>query len=1765
MRELVMLKKLFFCLLIFLGFSQVLFADLKDPSILSVTEGEPDLNIVECVNALTGDFLVQQQDLVIQGAEPLPLRRFYISGDGEGELRGWVFYPHQKLHFTDGDKSVSISEPNGSTFHYIREPGHKKSKKNKHKKDKQKKISYSIDLSRGVVNTAHGEISARHNVKNNVLVKTGDKTFELNCADGSVRHYVRTSQNDALYLLHWERLPNKNLITWIYDKKGVLKIIATKNPAGNKTYASATFHYTKGSKNFVIQTSDEREVKYEFKKYGSDRYSFESYALKKIYSPELPTENISYDGKEKYEGIFLSKRGFSDEKTITPKYYSCDYRSPEAFRFRVKSLHSPAGAGGALLKTHKFFYDLNQGRTDVVDVHEIKTSVFFNTKNYRPKTIQKFDEKGALHHSVSSEWNKSGELTCKKLLDGHNNEIWKRQFTYDAKGNIQEETYSGNLIGSGIQAYKKRFTYKDNNLMRHQEEDNGACIDYTYLGDTNLVTSKLISDSSGILIRELYEYSPDNQLIGLITDNGTSSDPKNPTDVTERHIKRIHLREAQPVLNLPETIEEKAWDPLNGGEILLKKTVLHYSKEGRVIQRDVYDANGVCFKWVTTYDAKGHPKSETNPLGETHQYEYDDFGNQTFVEEPDGILKKKMSYDKANRLTEETQIGCDGLVRKTTHNYDNKHNRNRTVDFQGHISNYRYDAFDHMIEEKLPTGNGAFSYVTHSYDSAGNEKSRTDANENTTTTEYNARGKPILVLHPDGTNERCSYYPDGKLKSSTDQLGTVASFLYDTLGRVLSKTITSSSGEVLSSESFQYNSFHLISHTDVNGLTTRYGYDCAGRKSYEESETESGLERTSFTYDALGRLHTTQQDDLLTIVEYDPLDRIIEEREEDLEGHLFTKKTYQYDAVGNCVLTSEWTPEGMSSEETVFDSFKRPIKKIDALGQITTVVYDDHYLNKKGQQVLRTITTDPKGIQTFETNDVRGFLVHQEKRSPEGVLLFQEEFKYDLSGNKIAQISTIISQAESKVKTSSWTYDSMHQIISFTEADGTELAKTTQFTYTPTGLSQTETTPNGVIITHRYDLLGRELELSSSDDSIHYSFTHNLLDQVISSYDHFTGATITRTYDAKGRLLEENLPGNLTISTKYDTRGRQTSQSIADVVFLSFTYDPLYLRSITKQDASGLVHYSHHYDTYDPRGQPKEQRTLTGCTVHSTYDLLGRPVSITSPYGTQTILERDAVGNVLSVQTDAQISTYNYTDLSQLSQEKGQIEHTYTYDSHHNRLSKNGMPCPVNLLNHSACYHYDKNGNPIQSTQEDMHLSYDALNRLVSLKKGDWEQRYVYDSWHRRLSTTTYHLGQKSSKTYFLYDQQNEIGACDESHQLREFRILGIGKGAEIGASVAIELDGTAYVPLHDLFGNISHLINLQTKQVADRYQYSVFGEELTFPKTSNPWRYCSKRKDETGLIYFGRRYYLPAQGAWLTPDPKGFIDGPNLYAFVQSNPLLHVDLYGLVAEYNFQESTTDMLQGWALGTANIMIESEILMSQVGCALTTPVHWVGHQVTGTGSVKGDWDNLSISNENFRASAKDFVNDALKIDRDNQNIQSWAKSTEFGIEISLLLYGPVKAAFTKGPNFVMKGVNLAKNLIHPAVRPSLVSIPKSSAMSVSKVAAKEGARNVNNIRNKSFLTRTKIQSYLSNAKSYNKNRVVSDLESIGLKIKGKSPDGRFLEFQDKLGNVRVKIHPPDQITNFDHLHIYNKLGRPLNKYLEVAERTSLDTHIPYGGK
>ncbi|MCY8925613.1 hypothetical protein MOE20_13490 [Bacillus atrophaeus] len=55
---------------------------------------------------------------------------------------------------------------------------------------------------------------------------------------------------------------------------------------------------------------------------------------------------------------------------------------------------------------------------------------------------------------------------------------------------------------------------------------------------------------------------------------------------------------------------------------------------------------------------------------------------------------------------------------------------------------------------------------------------------------------------------------------------------------------------------------------------------------------------------------------------------------------------------------------------------------------------------------------------------------------------------------------------------------------------------------------------------------------------------------------------------------------------------------------------------------------------------------------------------------------------------------------------------------------------------------------------------------------------------------------------------------------------------------------------------------------------------------------------------------------------------------------------------------------------------------------------------------------------------------------------------------------------------------------------------------------------------------------------------------------------FVHVRDTSGNIRMRIDPPDKMTKYDHVHLFDKNGNPLDKNLRIVDRKSPDAHIPY---
>jgi len=86
-----------------------------------------------------------------------------------------------------------------------------------------------------------------------------------------------------------------------------------------------------------------------------------------------------------------------------------------------------------------------------------------------------------------------------------------------------------------------------------------------------------------------------------------------------------------------------------------------------------------------------------------------------------------------------------------------------------------------------------------------------------------------------------------------------------------------------------------------------------------------------------------------------------------------------------------------------------------------------------------------------------------------------------------------------------------------------------------------------------------------------------------------------------------------------------------------------------------------------------------------------------------------------------------------------------------------------------------------------------------------------------------------------------------------------------------------------------------QSKAAVARQDFSPYGElmrsaglPLTIGYTGHPWDRA------LGQYFAPFRYYNPATARWNMRDPLGFVDGPNVYAYVAGNPVDSYDSLGL-------------------------------------------------------------------------------------------------------------------------------------------------------------------------------------------------------------------------------------------------------------------------------
>ncbi|MDP1836369.1 MAG: RHS repeat-associated core domain-containing protein [Chlamydiales bacterium] len=1255
-----------------------------------------------------------------------------------------------------------------------------------------------------------GDTFTAHNYSGNytTFFDSDNNLYKLLVAGVERRVYEASSKQD-LYRLKSEKQANGTQITFEYDKEGRLERV--QHQAGVEALTWLSYRYE--GRAIHIDGSDGLTVSYQF---------------------DDNEHLVAVDG------ILCS---YDEEGKLTR------YTQPDgyyvAFTYeagKVAKLEAPIGHDETPVVLAQYRFELDH--TDVIDAEgglirfnhdafgNIVSKKSFGRSSEEPYRIEAF------------KWSSSGLLEACFLQDQ-----CTHRFSYDSFGNVITETQ-----GSGHEVQ-----YEYDSLHRVVKRfDAETSTEFTYLNDTDLVETKLISDQEGIRLRYHYKYNSSGQLIDATIDDGVDVNPEQLAGMTQRRCFSAIYAGSKPLL-----FDEKYLDQETNEEKIQKTTLLSYDNHGRVLERHLVDSEGMCYHTTRfSYDQKGQVSSASNESDGIRQYRYDAVGRVVHARDSAKGTSIKSTYDLAGRVIATDLTDEKKRTFHQSYRYDNLGRRIASRDIYGNETRYVYDDHGRLVQTIFPALDGKSPTITRKYDANDRVVKIVDPNGYAMEIQYHVSGNPTDISYPDGTHEHFDYQSNGNLERHVARNGVVTDYKRDFLSRVIEKTLSGRSGEAITA-SATYDPFDLVSVTDPTGRRTRYEHDAAGRIASMVLEWEGGSSELQYEYDKRSQV-------------------------------IGAKQWYgeQEDAIS---MQIERDSNGSPIACRLLDSMEKGIMEILPPARDEKALHVDEdfsHINAQGQRVLQVKATDEQGITTVTTYNVLGHVAEQQVIDSFGRVVSIASYRYDAAGHVVeANLNGDLTQ---------YRHGPLGRLEQAIEHAGTPQAAHSYYEYNSLGqLSQT-TRPDGQALSIAYDDFGRMERVYSSDNSIDYSYRYDQQHRPIEVTDHLTGVISAKEYHPLGMITRDVLGDNLDILKSYDHQGRLATLMLPDASSISYTYDAARLIAVERHDTNGNVLYSHRYTRFGDDGRPTQMiQPLNAGTATLAWDDAGRCSEVTSKWWSQRIDSRDNRGNMLSSRIwdlhGRYTVAYKYDGFNRLSEESGVINRTYSYDAASNRIE--------GLKLHDV----DSNGNVVKRVVdgEQQHLRYDAMNRLVEISvSGRPRVSYTYDAFNRRLSKTSWQ-GDHPTKVRYLYDGDKEIGSVDEKGNLVELRVLGQGLSGDVGAAVAIELQGEVYAPIHDCRGNIVCLVD-SDGSAAECYRYGAFGEEVLYDsfgevieEALSPWRFSSKRVDsEVGIIHFGCRDYDPAAGRWLTPDPLGTADGPNRYIYVHNNPLSLIDPQGLFSMY---------------------------------------------------------------------------------------------------------------------------------------------------------------------------------------------------------------------------------------------------------------------------
>lgn len=537
-------------------------------------------------------------------------------------------------------------------------------------------------------------------------------------------------------------------------------------------------------------------------------------------------------------------------------------------------------------------------------------------------------------------------------------------------------------------------------------------------------------------------------------------------------------------------------------------------------------------------------------------------------------------------------------------------------------------------------------------------------------------------------------------------------------------------------------------------------------------------------------------------------------------------------------------------------------------------------------------------------------------------------------------------------------------------------ANSSSYTYDDAGQILTESFPNSnVIVTNVYDGILRRSSLSGAAVSVAYSYDGASRLSSVTNGPH----TATYTYVPNSPLVSNiifatNGTTKMTTTKSYDNLNRLTFISSVDsmssvVSSHSYLYSDANQR--TRVDLVGGSYWIYGYDSlgqvtsgkkYWSDGTPVE-----GQQFEYGFDTIGnRTNAVTNgrtanyaPNNLNQYTQRTVPGYLDIFGTAASNATVTVNNHA--TARKGDYFHTTlqfsnTLSAIYTNISvvgvrKNAGPGGNDVVTEETgheflpktpeIFGYDADGNLTNDGR--WAYTWDGENRLVEMRTladlpssvPRQKLSFAYDFRSRRIGKVVSNWNDsvwvEISNLRFVYDGWNLITELDKTNgPVRSYTwgldLSGTEEGAGgVGGLLAItrhQSPVTTHFVSYDGNGNVIALLDAQSATLSAQYEYSPFGETVRATGTAanlNLFRFSTKYTDETGLLYYGYRYYIPSTGYWLSRDPIEERGGLNLYAFIANNPVKFSDSLGLAQLWFFTG-----INNWQEGTRYTSIETVV-------------------------------------------------------------------------------------------------------------------------------------------------------------------------------------------------------------------------------------------------